>query len=398
MRVARVRVVFGRNPFMGAEVLRGAAIEGESWPRPPEITGFERFAPWPEPDGGVGFILCNTTPEFYEKVVELGWPAVVAFSHFPDQRFPTVQPDETGIGRVACDHLVLKGYRNLAYYGTSDAFSVGRFNGFVQSALRHKRFNSEQELPTLRHTALTMHDLRQVEIAKQFLRTLRPPVGVLCANDELATVLREAAIAIGFNVPDDIGLVGVDNNEVMAAYGRVSISSVDVNGIEIGKLAMRLLSGFSVKPNSLIQSYMPPEGVDTSKSLITERVQPLGVIERKSTDALIVAEPEIASAIRWTREHACEGIDANDVQKHVLVSRRTIDRWFHTTLGRTCSDEIARVRLQRAQSLLAETDLQLSDIASRCGYQYLSHFSHAFRKANHLSPSQWRRKHRKVTD
>ena len=391
---------------MGAEVMRGVAIEGASWAKPPEIKGFERQGDFPPPDGGVGFIMVNSPAGFHETVRAMNWPAVSVLSHHSVRQFPTVLPDEAGVGKIACDHLLLKGYRHLAYYGTGDPFSAGRYEGFVSQARSQRRSIKEGDVISPRHTTVDMHALKQPEQLKSFLRQLRPATGVLAANDELACALRDAAFAIGLNVPDDLGIVGVDNMEVLTAYGKVSISSVDMNGIELGKTAMRLLSGFDANPaTSQVVSYTMPAGLvnkDSSQTGATPLVivqplvivPPLGVVQRKSTDALIVTEPEIAAAIRWTREHACDGIDANDVQRQVLVSRRTIDRWFITTLTRTCSDEIARVRLQRAQSLLNETDLPLSEIASRCGYHYLSHFSHAFRKATTVSPSQWRKQNR----
>jgi LacI family transcriptional regulator len=103
--------------------------------------------------------------------------------------------------------------------------------------------------------------------------------------------------------------------------------------------------------------------------------------------------PDIALAVRYIREHACDGIDVENVLKHVSISRSSLERRFQELLGHAPGDEIRRTRVQKACKLLIETDLKLIDIAVRCGFEYPSYFSRAFRREMGMAPNKYRAEH-----
>ena len=120
-------------------------------------------------------------------------------------------------------------------------------------------------------------------------------------------------------------------------------------------------------------------------------VKPLGVQARQSTDVLAIDDPDIATAVRFIRENAMSGINVSDILRNVPLSRRVLENRFQKILGRTPHQEITRLRIDRVKQLLAETDLPLTEIASRTGFRHDEYMSVAFKKAVGLPPRNYRR-------
>jgi LacI family transcriptional regulator len=129
------------------------------------------------------------------------------------------------------------------------------------------------------------------------------------------------------------------------------------------------------------------------KSLAEQRVflPPRGVIARQSTDIVTVEDPELAEAVRFIRQHACDGIRIEDVLAKVLVSYSTFQRRFKHYFGRSPKQEMIRVQIERAQELLTQTDLALAEVARRCGYAHFKDLCRAFRARLGTTPSAYRR-------
>ena len=120
-------------------------------------------------------------------------------------------------------------------------------------------------------------------------------------------------------------------------------------------------------------------------------LEPLGIESRQSTDVTAVATPEIADAIRYIRHNACRGIDVGDVLKEIPLSRRRLEYQFLEATGITPHELITRVRMERVQRLLLNTDLSLEEIASRCGFEHPEYMSVVFKKRFHTTPAKFRR-------
>jgi LacI family transcriptional regulator len=123
-------------------------------------------------------------------------------------------------------------------------------------------------------------------------------------------------------------------------------------------------------------------------------VRPLGVVTRRSSDILAHQDPDIRAALRFIHDHACDGIAIPDVVDHVLVARRALEIRFRAATGRTLRQEIERVRLDRAQRLLLETDLAIERVASTAGFTSESYLAQVFRKQRGTTPAAYRRAHR----
>ena len=117
---------------------------------------------------------------------------------------------------------------------------------------------------------------------------------------------------------------------------------------------------------------------------------PCGLVVRASSDAVSVSDADIVAALRFIREHACDPVDVSDVVRHVSLSRSTLQRRFRELLGRSVHDEILRMRLLRAQELLAETDLPLARIADLAGFRHSEYLSAVFKQRTGMTPGAYR--------
>jgi len=180
-------------------------------------------------------------------------------------------------------------------------------------------------------------------------------------------------------VPDEVAVVAVDNDELLCELAHPPLSSVIPNtrrtGYEAAALLDRLMSGGKSRGE-------------------THLIPPLGVATRLSTDVLAIEDPHVSRAVRFIREHACDGINVQDVLRAVPQSRRLLEGRFRKLLGRTPHEEILRVQVQRVKQLLTETDLTLDAIAERTGFSHTEYLSVVFRREVGTPPGRFREQNR----
>ena len=196
--------------------------------------------------------------------------------------------------------------------------------------------------------------------------SLPRPAGVMACTDQLGFWLLDACVRAGIRVPEEVAVVGVENDEALCAMSRPPLSSVALPteriGYEAARMLDRLMRGRSV-PRTRIA------------------IEPLGVVARQSSDVVAIDDPRLAAALRHIREQACAGIGVEDVLRAAPMSRSTLERGFRKVLGRSPHDELLRVRLEGARRLLSETDLKLSAVAQRSGFRHVQRLCERFRSA-----------------
>ena len=184
---------------------------------------------------------------------------------------------------------------------------------------------------------------------------------------------------MGLQVPDQVAVLGVDNDEINCELAGVQLSSIRLNTEEIGYTAADLLS-------KLIAGEPPPE-----KPIL---IPPVEVITRRSSDVLALSDPEVAAVVRFIRDSGGRDINVDDLLKHTSLSRRSLEMRFRKALNRSPFQEIRRVQLERAQLLLARTDRPVREIADACGFKESRQLSIAFHERLGLTPRQYRRRSR----
>lgn len=288
-------------------------------------------------------------------------------------RAPWVKSDDNAIARLAADHFLERGFRHLAFCGDPQ-FSWStrrseRFVSLVRSAGRSCAiYEPRDRSPT--------SDLEVDEIAK-WLAALPKPVGVFACYDNRGQQVLEACRRAELAVPEEVAVLGVDNDEVLCGLSPPPMSSVILNPRRVGWDGAALLSRM-MRGETLEQ--------------VAHLIPPIGIATRQSTDILAVADPRIAAALRYIREHACERIRVSDVLRQCPMARRALEMRFKKLTGRTPRQEILRVQLNRAKELLIGTELAMSEIAERTGFSP-DYLSEVFKANEGLVPSAYRRRY-----
>lgn len=340
-----------------------------------------------------GILARVENPALAECVRTLGVPAVDLRGLRPLVGVPVITTDESAVARLAAEHLIERGFRRFAFCGFGGAdYSMARMRHFQShiEAAGHEIFTYES--PVMPIGVDTSHieagaETRHGELAR-WLQSLPKPIGLMACNDIRGRQVLDACREAGIAVPQEVAVVGVDNDDVLCDLSSPPLSSVIPDTGAIGFEAAALLDAMMRgKPG-------PDEPI---------LIEPIGVITRRSTDVLAVDDPQVAEALRFIRDNACSGINVESVLDHLAtsdggaVSRSTLDRRFHQTLGRSAKEEILRVRLARVRQLLRETDEPLSNIAAMVGIGHTEHLSVLFKRVTGETPGTFRRRMNKLS-
>lgn len=294
----------------------------------------------------------------------------------PASGVPYFTTDNEAIGRLAAGHLLDCGLSRLAFYGNPPRrladWSEQREQAFAARA-------TEAGVPCAvyrgRH-ADAQRWLAQLRELSAWLESLPKPVGLLACTDIRARQVLEACRTSGTRVPEDVAVIGVDNDEMICELTSPPLSSIEQGSRQIGYQAAAMLS-------RLMDGRAPRP--------LRQVIAPEALIPRQSTDVLACDDPELAEAIRFVRQHACDPVDVDDVLQRVPLSRSTLEKRFRASLGRTVHGEIQHVQVQRAKQLLVHSNLLIKQIAARCGFKYVPYLTRVFRQATGQTPLEYRR-------
>jgi LacI family transcriptional regulator len=323
---------------------------------------------------GDGIIARIETEAIASVVRRTHLPVVDVSAARKVRNIPWVETDDRELARLAARHLIDRGFRSLAFCGEPlfnwSQWREQHFKVFAQDAGCECRV-FQGKSPSERDYSWT----RERRRLKSWVEGLPQPVGVMACYDfkgqQLLDVCRELDIA----VPEQVAVIGVDNDARLCRLCTPPLSSVIPDTHRTGYEAAQLLDRM-----------MQGEKVGTDAVLIP----PLGIAERQSSDVYAIDDADIASALRYIREHACEGISVADLLRVVPLSRRMLEHRFLKLVRRTPHAEIIRIRMERAARLLRETDLSLAEIASRAGFADANYLSVAFKKQMGVAPRAYR--------
>ncbi len=292
-----------------------------------------------------------------------------------DDHIHFLRGDNEAIARLAAEHLIDRGFTNFAYCGwpptRTNPWSSARGLHFGD-IVREAGFDCDvyPARSGARHWSRLLNEL------SLWLRTLRKPVGLMAANDARARQVLEACRQIGAAVPDEVAVIGVDNNELICSLSMPPLSSIIHGGERLGYEAGLLLKKLMVAPKRRIANLAV--------------LPPVGVITRQSTDTLAITDPEVATAVQFVRNNATRPVQVRDVVAQVTVSRATLENRFKQIVGRTIHAELRRVQIREVQHLLRTTELPLHKIAERTGFRYVQYLAAVFRQVCGQTPGQYR--------
>jgi LacI family transcriptional regulator len=324
-----------------------------------------------------GIIAPFASPEEACKLIPPNIPAVLSYYYRMDNsRYPTIIGDYKNLGVTAAEYFLNRGFRRFAYCGFDDKFwSRLTGDGFISEiekkgfeVYRYKSLKSEKETLWL--------DDRQ-EIAK-WLSGLPKPIAVMACNDDRAENILESCKMVGLHVPEEVAVLGSDNDELICDLSMPSLSSVPYNYEKAGFEAAKVLD-----------EHMKNKNGSKKKNII---IRPMAVVTRQSTDIMAIEDKEVAIAMRYIRQHAKEKFQVNDVVDAVSISRRELYSRFQQVFNHSVHDEITRARVAEVASMLVETNLTISQISMFLGENSDKHIARLFRSHMGLSPSDYRKK------
>ena len=347
--------------------------------------------PWFDAWEGDGIIARTENPGLLEKIHRKRLPTVELFRLEPRNGTPltTVQTDETAVAQMAADHLMDRGLRQFAYCGLpgvsgsetrGERFAQVLFDRghFVWEYPCHREMGHREQGRFL--SASEDRELLCDDAVAHWIEHLPKPVGLLACNDVRARQILMACDDRHIMVPEEVAVMGVDNDEIVCKLCRPSLSTIELDPRRVGYEAAEQLDAWIANPRKIPSP---------------KTIAPKGVVVRQSTDVIAVSDTDVASAVKFIREHACDGINVSTVLQHVPVSRSTLERRFQKVLNRSPKCEIDRVQLAQVKRLLSQTEYPLAKIAALAGFRYTEGMCHLFRNTFGQTPGEFRVAQRK---
>ena len=374
----RVVLLVESSRFSGRSLLRGIANYARDhgpWTFIWEPGGLETARSRLKNLDADGIILRDV--EGMEHVLECGLPAViVGHSRHEVPGVANVTTDSEAIGILAAEHLLNRGFRQFAYCGVEGSpWSVLRGDSFARR-LQRDGFETHFHPPP---PVKRWRSVRPAEgrLLAEWVTGLPKPLGVMAGNDDRGEQVIEACKMAGIRVPDDVAIVGADNDDLVCDLSDPPLSSVAIGFERAGYECAGVLDGLM-------------RGDKRGQRQIS--VLATHVVTRRSTDIVAVDDPQLAAALRFIRDHARDVVSVPDVARAAGLSRRVLERRFRSALRRSALAEIRRVRVAQICRLLVETSLSVSEIARALGYQGSEHLARYFRSERHIPPLAYRKR------
>jgi LacI family transcriptional regulator len=371
---------YGREVLHG--IVRYARLHGP-WAFYVTPGDFVQSLPQMEEWGGTGIIARVATPQVAKAILATGLPVVALdlseaqlARGSPWSRMCQLTSDSAGAARLAVKHLLEKGLRHFGFIGIAGkVWSDRRERAFVREM-------AEAGYQTLAYPCARRRRLpwgREQAVMSRWLAGLPKPAGIMACNDDRGREVLAACRQARLRVPEEVAVIGVDNDELLCDLSDPPLSSVALGaeraGFEAAALLDDLMAGRVKKPRRLVAAA-------------------LGVVARRSTNVLVHENPEVAAALRFIHDRAGQPIRVYDVVAHLGDARRTLEIRFRQALGRSIHAEIQRTRLERAKQLLLETDLPLPRVARACGFGSPSYLAAVFCRHLGVTPVKYRANNR----
>lgn len=327
-------------------------------------------------------IIARATKPIAEAAHRAGVPLVNVWLNSPVQGLPSVVPDFKESGVLAAGHLLRRGFRHFGYLGFQrDIDSNLQLRGF-RRVIREAGFSC-----TAHHfarTAVAGHATGWesfVSGLENWIDSWETPIGLFVCQDLFCRHLIDICRAKGLHVSQDVAIIGTHNESEICNAPAPSLTSIDLGFGQIGYRAAAML-------DRLMSGGPPPEK--------PELVPPAELVPRQSTDVLAANDPLVARALRFISENSHRRIQVNHVAVAVATTRRTLERRFRESVGRSIAGEITRLSIQRAKRRMVETDASMKDVAMDAGFRSADHFYKVFVRVEGMPPSLFREERQKA--
>ena len=294
-------------------------------------------------------------------------------SQFDD--IPNITAEYELTGRIAAQQLSGRGYKNFGFFGYEDVcWSDGRLKGF-RDTLEGDFGVSEIHIFNDRQlSSMWSYDIAEL---RKWLLSLPKPIGLFACDDNQAQILLETCQASGINVPLDVAIIGVDNDEVTCSLTAPALSSIDMDiekaGYEVAQMADRMVQD---------PSYLGEDIV----------IRPIAAVSRGSTGIMATTDPVVAEAMRYIYQNRTRKLQVADVIKQVPVSRRLLEQRFKEATGASIYTVISSLRMDYFAQQLVNSSDTVSEIAARMDEPDTKSISRRFQALKGCTPTEYRKR------
>jgi LacI family transcriptional regulator len=323
-------------------------------------------------------IITESLPQLTERILALGFPTVIADSDDVVTGAVSLDVDDAGVGAEAAQCFLRAGHRHFACVLNQTPYAAQRWTGYERTLRAASGVESvaafRQEERRVRYYMESWN--QPADRLRRWLRRLPKPVAVFAAHDPLGRLVAEAALEEGLHVPEEVAIVGANNDELVCGLNYPPLSSVAIPweriGILAGEWVLALAAGRKAPRRPVL-------------------VQPGPVVMRQSTSLQAVADPDLRRVMEYLRDHFRGPLTFGGVCRSLRISRRTVERKFAAHLRETPWECLTRMRVEAAKDLLLTTNLPLSLVAERSGFTDAEAFSRSFRRLTAETPGAFRR-------
>ena len=385
-RKKNVLLIVETSRAFGRALLQGIShhiLEHDDWSVHVEDRGLLEATPnWLKSWKGDGIISRTSTFAIHRAISGRNIPIVELLGNGKGV-VSEVRSNEDQVAHEAFEHFAQSGFRDFGFFAIGNAWwSQLRQEAFQRKVNEHQgRLHFFPEAGTGHRVFYPVWEPKFDRLMQRWLRRLPKPIAVWAVSDTLAIRLLEGCRREKIRVPEDVAILGTTNDTLLCNTLSPPLSSIDLNGFEIGYTAAERLA-----------RKMRNESVEAVPVMIS----PIGVVARQSTDVVALPDAEISAAVRLIRENATRNISVDRIAEAVNISRSTLQRRFRQMVGRTVEKEIMRTRMERAKRLLRETNFALSSIAIKTGFATNDYFVQAFRRECGITPNQYRKRLRRI--
>jgi len=323
-----------------------------------------------KPDG-----VITREMEYIDDIMKLGVPVIGSDTPRDLPDIPIITSDFELTGAMAADYFLERGFKNFAFCGYSDvAWSTKRLEGFKKT-LSSKGFEVKVYMKPM--SSLRQLWSGEIERLSKWLKTLPESTGIMTCSDERSLHVLEACKTSSILVPEEISILGVDNDEILCELANPPLSSIAFNTEDLGYLTAKMLDRMMSGRQSVTGNLV---------------AKPTRVITRRSTDIYAIEDSQVALALAYIRENRFTLLSVSDVVKSTSVSRRNLEHRFKKWLKRSILDEIKRVHVDLMAELLIETNYSVSKIALMMGHSSADNICRYFKSKKGMSPARYRSK------
>ena len=340
------------------------------------VKGLAKSYKWMDAVRADGVIAPLWENDIVEMILKLGLPALICGIERSSLNVCRIVTDDAAVGRMVAEYFLNRGFRRFAFCGFDAAIWSGRRCESFSRTVAQDGFETQvyrQPRSKRRRTA----DVEPAFIA-EWLRPLPKPIALMACNDDRGRDVLMACGIAGLQVPEEVAVLGVDNDDLVCDLSYPPLSSIATSTERAGYEAARVLDKLM-------------KGQEIAEAEREVVVSPLYVVTRQSTDIMAIEDTCVAEAVRFIRDHSKDVIQVDDVVQVVGLSRRALEQRFRKAMDRSVYDEIQYARVNQMASMLTNTNLPISQITRLLGYPYPNNVSRCFRQQKGMSPSQYRR-------